>query len=173
MRRGESKAKGLRRSGRTDSAATKTKTRAGQKGASATASAKKRRAKAFELNKAAQPKVSLSADENVTTLKRALAEADEREAATARYWSACFGDCIARSAAAISRHRRNLTPPCTRKALKVSRWSTRRLSARDSISVTIRCQICSPLPIPSASHTARFACLISSLPRARPNGRTK
>src|SRR5215467_2296732 len=83
MRRGESKAKGLRRSGRTGSAATKTKTRAGQKDASATASAKKRSAKPFELNKAARPKISLSADENITTLKRALAEAHDREAATA------------------------------------------------------------------------------------------
>src|SRR5262249_33847997 len=71
MRRGESKAKDLKRGGRTR--------RAGRKHAPA----KKRATKALELTETARPKVSLSTDDNIATLKRALAEAYAREAATA------------------------------------------------------------------------------------------
>src|SRR5262245_9668234 len=54
MRRGESKAKGLRRSGRTGSAATKTKTRNRRKGTSAASPAKELEAKTRELGEALQ-----------------------------------------------------------------------------------------------------------------------
>ncbi len=74
MRRGESKAKSLKRGGRTRSAAAKTKTHVGRKHASAKSPAAKTRA---------QRETSADPDENITTLKRALAEAHEREAATA------------------------------------------------------------------------------------------
>ena len=70
MRRGESKAKRLKRGGRTR--------RAGRH-----ALAKKRTTKALELIETARPKVSPSTDENIATLKSALAEACAREAATA------------------------------------------------------------------------------------------
>ena len=83
MRRGESKAKGLKQGGRTRSAAAKAKPRAGRKHAPGNASAKKRTTRALELIETARPKVSLSTDENIATLKRALAEAHAREAATA------------------------------------------------------------------------------------------
>src|SRR5262245_34469457 len=79
MRRGESKAKGLKRGGRSDSDAAKPKTRAGRKHASDNAPAKKRTTKALKLNESARP----SSDDNIPTLKRALAEAYAREAATA------------------------------------------------------------------------------------------
>src|SRR5262245_8111599 len=80
MRRGESKDTGLRR-GRTRSAAAKPKTRAGRKDASAARSTKKLAAKSREPNKTARPDVSVN--EDVATLRRALAEAHQREAATA------------------------------------------------------------------------------------------
>jgi GAF domain-containing protein/anti-sigma regulatory factor (Ser/Thr protein kinase) len=80
MRRGESKAKGLRRGGRTRSAAAKTKKHAPHKGASATELSKKLAAKRREL---VRPKLSANLDENPATLRRALAEAYQREAATA------------------------------------------------------------------------------------------
>jgi GAF domain len=83
MRRGESKAKGLKRSGRTRFAAAKAKPRAGRKHAPRSAPAKKRTTRALELIEAALPKVSPSPGENIVTLKRALAEAHAREAATA------------------------------------------------------------------------------------------
>jgi GAF domain-containing protein len=82
MRRGESKAKG-KRGGRIRSAPTKAKTRAGRKHAPGNAPAKKRTTRALELIETARPKVSLSTDENIATLKGALAEAHAREAATA------------------------------------------------------------------------------------------
>src|SRR5262245_6643300 len=79
MRRGESKAKGLKRGGRTRSGAAKPKTRAGRKEGPDNAPAKKRTTKALELNESARP----SSDDNIPGLKRALAEAYAREAATA------------------------------------------------------------------------------------------
>src|SRR5262245_37895994 len=84
MRRGQSKAKGLKRGGRTDSGGVTAKTRAGRKDATATGSPKKLVAtKPRELKKTAQRKALADPDENIATLKRALAEAHEREAATA------------------------------------------------------------------------------------------
>src|SRR5215471_18577510 len=74
MRRGESKAK---RGGRTRSAATKMKTR----DAAAAVSAKKPTSNPRKSNKSVQPNVS--AIEEVAILRRALAEALQREAATA------------------------------------------------------------------------------------------
>jgi GAF domain-containing protein len=82
MRRGESKAKGPTR-GRTRSIGAKNKTRAGRKQATGNAPVKKRTTKALELIETARPKESPSTDENIATLKRALAEAYSREAATA------------------------------------------------------------------------------------------
>src|SRR5262245_21090878 len=75
MRRGESKAKGLKRGGRTRSERAKNKTRAGRNDASATGSATKL--------VPARREASANPDDTITTLKRALAEAHEREAATA------------------------------------------------------------------------------------------
>ena len=83
MRRGESKAKSLKREGRTESGGATAKTRAGRKDASDVLPAKKRTAKAPDLNEAVGPKASPSPDENIERLKRALAEAHAREAATA------------------------------------------------------------------------------------------
>ena len=77
MKRGQSKAKILKRGGRIRSAPTKAKTRNGRKDASATGSAKKLAAKLR-----AHREASASPDE-IATLKRALAEAHERETATA------------------------------------------------------------------------------------------
>jgi transcriptional regulator with GAF, ATPase, and Fis domain len=74
MRRGEPRAEGPKRGTRTGAGSTKAKTRADT---SATASAKKLAAKAR-----AQRETSANAGE-IATLKRALAEAHEREAATA------------------------------------------------------------------------------------------
>ena len=70
MRRGESKAKGLKRS-RTRPVRAKNKTRAEPNDASATKLVPARR------------EASANPDDTITTLKRALAEAHEREAATA------------------------------------------------------------------------------------------
>src|SRR5262245_45555699 len=78
MRRGESKAKGLERGSRTRAAGAKATMRAGRKDASATGSAKNLDAKAR-----APQKTSANPDENIATLKRALAEAHAREVATA------------------------------------------------------------------------------------------
>jgi hypothetical protein len=83
MRRGESKAKGLRRGSRTRSAATKTKTRVARKDASPITPAKKRAIKTRDLNETVWPKGSTSRGENTANLRRALAEAHQREAATA------------------------------------------------------------------------------------------
>jgi GAF domain-containing protein len=83
MRRRESKANGLRRSGQTRSVATKAKARAGPKDASAAALAKKPATKARELDETVHPKTSADRDDNPATLRRALAEAYQREAATA------------------------------------------------------------------------------------------
>jgi GAF domain-containing protein len=58
MRRGESKAKGLRRGGRTRSAATKTKTRVARKDASTAALAKKLAAKTRELDETLQQRAA-------------------------------------------------------------------------------------------------------------------
>ena len=77
MKRGQSKAKTLKRGGRIRCAPTKAKTRNGRKDASATGSAKKLAAKLR-----AHREASASPDE-IATLKRALAEAHERETATA------------------------------------------------------------------------------------------
>ena len=74
MRRGESKPKGLKRSG-TRSVRAKNKTCAGRNDASATGSATKL--------VPARREASANPDDTITTLKRALAEAHEREAATA------------------------------------------------------------------------------------------
>ena len=74
MKRGQSKAKTLKRGGRIRSAPTKAKTRNGRKDASATGSAKKLAAKLRAYREA-----SASPDE-IATLKRALAEAHERVA---------------------------------------------------------------------------------------------
>jgi GAF domain-containing protein len=82
MRRGKSKAKGLKPGGRTRAAGAKPKTRVGRKDASAASSAKKQTAKALELSERVRPQVSPSTDDNIATLRRALAEAHEREAAT-------------------------------------------------------------------------------------------
>ena len=79
MRRGELKAKGLKRGGRIRSAPTKAKARVRRKDASPRA--EQLAAKTRELNKTVQPNVS--ANEDVATLRRALAEAHQREAATA------------------------------------------------------------------------------------------
>jgi GAF domain len=83
MRRGESKAKGLKRSGRTRSAAAKAKARDGRKPAPRNAPAKKRTTRALESIEAGLPKASPSPGESIASLKRALAEAHAREAATA------------------------------------------------------------------------------------------
>ena len=83
MRRGESKAKSVERRGRTRSAATKTKTRVKRKDATATGLTKKLATKARESKKTKQRTASANPDENLTTLKRALAEGHAREAATA------------------------------------------------------------------------------------------
>src|SRR5262245_37893286 len=83
MRRGESKAKGLKRGDRTGSAAAKLKTRAGRKDAPAASQGIKRRAKVPKLNEAIRSNESPSPDEIIENLSRALAEAHEREAATA------------------------------------------------------------------------------------------
>ena len=66
--------KGLKRGGRIRSAPTKAKARAKRKDASSPALAKKL---------ATRPKISANRDENPATLRRALAEAYQREAATA------------------------------------------------------------------------------------------
>jgi GAF domain-containing protein len=58
-------------------------TRVQRKDASASAPAKNRKTKTLELSETTQPKVSTSADDDIAALKRALAEAQEREAATA------------------------------------------------------------------------------------------
>ena len=83
MRRGESKTKGLRRGGRIQSVATKTKARARRKDASLSTPAKQRAIKARELITAARPKAPANRDENTAALRRALAEAHQRETATA------------------------------------------------------------------------------------------
>ena len=82
MRRGESKTKSLRRGGRTRSVATKGKARARRKDTSAEL-AKKLASKTRALNETVRPKTSAKRDENPATLRRALAEAYQREAATA------------------------------------------------------------------------------------------
>jgi GAF domain-containing protein/anti-sigma regulatory factor (Ser/Thr protein kinase) len=82
MKRGESKAKGLKRGGRTRSAASKTKARAGRKDASSAELAKKLATKARALDKTVRSKLSANHDDPAT-LRRALAEAYQREAATA------------------------------------------------------------------------------------------
>jgi GAF domain-containing protein len=82
MRRGESKAKGLRRGGRTRSIATKSKARARRKDTSAEL-ARKLAAKTRAGDQTVRPKLSANHDENPATLRRALAEAYQREAATA------------------------------------------------------------------------------------------
>src|SRR5271166_5194260 len=83
MRRGQSKAKGLKRGARTRTGTTKTKTRAGRKETSSAAPVEKRGAQTRELNKTAKPEALASRDESITALKRSLADAYRREAATA------------------------------------------------------------------------------------------
>ena len=82
MRRGVSKAKGLGRGGRTRSIAAKPKARARRKDTSS-AAPKKRAAQARELNRTAKPEVLANRDESTAALERSLAEAYQREAATA------------------------------------------------------------------------------------------
>jgi GAF domain-containing protein len=74
MKRGESKAKDRRLGGQLRSAVAKT--RSGRKDASAATSAEQRKTKA-------RPKISPNSDETTAALRRALAEAHQREAATA------------------------------------------------------------------------------------------
>ena len=83
MKRGESKAKSLKRGGRTRSVAAKAKGRARRKGASSASLAKKLTAKTRAGDQTVRPKLSANHDENPATLRRALAEAYQREAATA------------------------------------------------------------------------------------------
>jgi GAF domain-containing protein len=83
MRRGESSAKGSKRGGRTRAGTTKTKTRAGRKDASSAAPAKKRSVQKRELSKTAKPEALANRDESTAGLRRSLAEARRREAATA------------------------------------------------------------------------------------------
>ena len=80
MRRGEPRAKGPKRGARTRAGTTKTKRRARHKDASAATSAELV-AKSRKLNKTAQPNESVI--EDIAALRRALAEAHQREAATA------------------------------------------------------------------------------------------
>jgi GAF domain-containing protein len=82
MTRGESKAKGVRRGGRTRPVATKAKARARRKDTSAKL-AKKVAAKTRAGDQPVRPNLSANHDENPATLRRALAEAYQREAATA------------------------------------------------------------------------------------------
>src|SRR6516164_6417707 len=82
MRRGVSRAKGLGRGGRNRSIAAKPKARARRKDTSS-AAPKKRAAQARELNRTAKPEVLANRDESTAALKRSLAEAYQREAATA------------------------------------------------------------------------------------------
>src|SRR5262249_20886234 len=88
MRRGGSKAKSVERRGRTPSAATKTKTRVKRKDATATRLTNKLVTNARESKKTRQRTASAHPDESIATLKRALADAHEREAATANVLSA-------------------------------------------------------------------------------------
>jgi hypothetical protein len=74
MRRGEPKAKGRSLGGQLRSAVAKT--RSGRKDALAATSAEQRKTKA-------RPKISPNSDKNTAALRRALAEAYKREAATA------------------------------------------------------------------------------------------
>ena len=83
MRRGKAKAKILKRGGRTRSAATKMKTRVVRKDASPITPAKKRTIKTRDLNETVRPKASTSRGKASANLRRALAEAHQREAATA------------------------------------------------------------------------------------------
>jgi hypothetical protein len=80
--RGQSRAKGTKRGARTRTGATKTKTRAGRKDASAAPPAEKRGGQTRELNKTAK-RESSNRDESTAALRRSLAEAHRREAATA------------------------------------------------------------------------------------------
>ena len=82
MRRGQSKAKSLRRRGRIRSAPTKAKARARRKDTSAEL-AKKLASKTRALQETVRPKASTSRGETTANLRRALAEAYQREAATA------------------------------------------------------------------------------------------
>src|SRR5262245_36093302 len=80
MRRGESKAKGPKRSGRMRSAAAKAKPRAGRKHASAAAHDKK---PAVKARRKAYPEAPTNRDESIASLKDELAAARRRETATA------------------------------------------------------------------------------------------
>ena len=83
MRRGESRAKGPKRGARTRAGTAKNEARVRPKGSSAPTSAKQPTAKVRGLKKTARHKTPTKPGENIAALKRALAEAHEREAATA------------------------------------------------------------------------------------------
>jgi len=83
MRRGEPRAKCPKRGARTRAGTTKTKLRGGRKDASSAALAKKRAAQALELNRTDKPEALANGDESAAALKRSLADAYRREAATA------------------------------------------------------------------------------------------
>src|SRR6516162_8993877 len=83
MRRGESRAKGPKSGARARAGTAKNKTRVGAKGSSASTSAPQPTAKVRGSKKTARPKMPANPGENIAALKLALAEAHEREAATA------------------------------------------------------------------------------------------
>jgi hypothetical protein len=83
MRPKESKAKGLKRGSRARSVATKAKARTGHKDTSSGALAAQLAPKTHVLSETVQPNVSANGEEDIATLRQALAEAHQREAATA------------------------------------------------------------------------------------------
>ena len=83
MRRGESKPTGPNRRGRTRAGTAKKEMRAGRKDASATAPAKKGAVQTRELNQTGKPEELTNRNEGTAALRRSLAEAHRREAATA------------------------------------------------------------------------------------------
>jgi len=83
MRRGESRAKGPKSGARARAGTAKNKTRVGAKGSSASTSAQQPTAKVRGSKKTARPKMPADPGETIAALKLALAEAHEREAATA------------------------------------------------------------------------------------------
>jgi GAF domain-containing protein/anti-sigma regulatory factor (Ser/Thr protein kinase) len=82
MRRGQSKAKG-KGGARTRTGSTKTNPRIRRKGELQAEISRKAAGKARELNKTAHRKASANRDEDIAALRQALAEAHQREAATA------------------------------------------------------------------------------------------
>jgi hypothetical protein len=83
MSRGESRAERPKRGARSRAGTTKVKARLALKGASAPTSAKKPTAKVRGLKKTARREMPANPGEEIAALKRALAEAHERETATA------------------------------------------------------------------------------------------